>query len=523
MIEILLIATFCIRVFPRVLYPDLLAYDTLFHLDIADRIRKRGFRFLPSLPKNMVYLYTYPQGFHFLLALIPPAWRMVFERFSSALVNTLTAGAVYCISTFIVAQAPEAFPKYAPLLATFLYAFSPAMLRLGSGPRAYSATPRVLGELLYVLHMGLSYAAIYTNSILLGACSALCMAMLLITSKFGNQVLFFFAPVIALVFSPVYLLIFTAGFVLSLALFRREPLRVLKGQFNHSYWYFTMYQHVTIGFGPRRFRDYQQSVREHAWPKLRGKKIKNFLYWCLDEMYAPHLALICFTPIFFAVFASAHGIPSDTIHVLYAWAGAGFFWFVATKWEPLLFLGEGERYLEYAYLPFVLLALIFLNDHPILLFLLVGYTFFMSAVNARRVPILLKEGQEDSRIKKEALAALCELPQGETFVMGYLVYQALYWGNKPVIGFRPELEHARLPREDFLALYAHYPLPTENFYEVLHRFAPRYILADNWALEHYISIVQDPDHFETHTCLRFRNEAVSILEVIPAGDEAGDE
>ena len=139
-IAIIIIAgcAFVVRALPRLLYPHAYNYDTYFHLHIAQKIRANLFRELEVIPVNRTYKAKYPQGYHFFLALFPRRMMPFMEHVSSPLFDTLVLLAMYAaMHGFWKLSGLEA-PRFLPETACLLYAFSPAMLRVGSGPRAYS-------------------------------------------------------------------------------------------------------------------------------------------------------------------------------------------------------------------------------------------------------------------------------------------------------------------------------------------------------------------------------------------------
>lgn len=512
MLYVLIILTFLVRAFPRILYPEALVYDTYFHLYVARKIRANKFRFLHVLPKNMPYQYTYPQAYHYLLALFSEKWRLIFERFTSPFFDTLTALVLYYLCLWIQETQHVFTSSFFPYLVLILYCFSPALLRRSNGPRVYSGSPRVMAQLLYLLHAGLAMVAIHSGSVTAASGSVLSGAILVISAKFGNQVLIFFG-LISLLFDWHYIPFLLMSMALSFLFFPKHAVSVLKGQIQHSFYYFTFYRHVFIGFKPRKFNDYIESIKKHGIPKLRKKKYLNFLFWMLDEDYPAHLVIVCFTPLCFGVWAFQYTSSNLALEYLYSWLISACVCFIATKSELLMFLGEGERYLEYAMFPMIFLSLIVLGDTHILFWALIFLNTGLSVICLLRMPEVLKSYERSTKYMVDILDALNLQTEGAVLTLGYCAYPALLLGNKPVIGYIPDKDKQIMAEEDFKLLYENLPLPSGNFKKVQERFPFKYILTQNWAWKTYLERSKQVKDIESSLRLIYSNEEMKLFEV----------
>ncbi|BDQ34705.1 hypothetical protein [Pseudodesulfovibrio portus] len=491
-----------------------LSYDTLCHLDYTKRIKKNNGRFLDTALRNRPYPFMYPYAYHALLARVPEQWMYRLEMGSSAFFDALSTLIVYHMTAWMSASNPTLFPDHAPLITALLFAFSPALVRIGSGPRSFAGTPRVMGEFIYLAHIALFQIAVTSGSYLAGAGSMLAGALLIITSKFGNQTLAFISIALAWFCTPLYLLFMAGSIALSVALFRKHPLLVIRGQIWHSIWYHKFYQHVFTGFGPRKFADYITSWKNHGLPKIRAKNLKGFLFWCLDEQYPVHLVVVCFTPLLFAFFAPTEALGKPDGGFLFGAFVGGVAACVITKMRFAMFLGEGERYLEHIMYPITVMAVMALHNHPVILWALVAYSMAMTVICLFRVPHLLSASQDKVLKIKEGVTALNNEPEGLVLPLGYTGYHALLWGNKPVIGLREEKEYELMPEEDFRALKAHLPLPTEDFSEVRRRFRPDYILTEKWAFDMYLGLTKDKAAFRDQLETILENDHVALFRVV---------
>jgi hypothetical protein len=237
-LAVLALLSLLARLGPRLVLPYAMDSDAAYHLLAARRIREHGFR-LPVRLRGLFFPgpYDYPPLFHFLLALAPPRFLHVVERFIGCAIDVLYVGLAYGFMTELLVTVHGLEPGLArsrALAVAAVLSVSPALLYIGRGPRTYGANPRVFAEPLFGVAMLFTSwwfrdGAWWT---LLGAGAA--TAVLLLSSKFGTQVLAFFFPLLAaLLGAPSLLLVPAAGFALALLAWRGHYLRVLKGHLGH--------------------------------------------------------------------------------------------------------------------------------------------------------------------------------------------------------------------------------------------------------------------------------------------------
>ena len=507
---LLIALCFIIRAIPRQYQPEARNLDTFFHLFFARKIRQEGHLPHYSVP-NFPYKPYYPWAYHKLLALFPLAWHERLERISAATFDSLTAILIYNFSAWAFRESPNSATL--ALAATALFVFSPALLRMGSGPRAYSGSPRVMGQTLYLTHILLAHVAITTNSLVAAGLSLMAGVGMVMTAKFANQVLLFFGIVLALVCNPLYLAFSIGSLALALLIFRGKAWHILRAQTEHSILYFTFFRHVFMGFAPRTLKDYKASWKEHGQTKLKNKQYIRFLYWMLDEQFPAHFFVVCYLPAFFVPFASSAVIAEPTLNFLWSFVFAAMTWFLLTKTKLMMFLGEGERYLEYAISGFLILAVAATGGNW-LMYVLLGYTIILGITCVFRACVMLRNVQIEADKHQEALEFLSTRPEGTLLVYGNSYYQALYWGNNPVAGFSLKDEDALIDREPFVALWKHTPLPSYDFAQVIRHFSPRYLYGQKWAFDCYRENVKDLELFESSLKLIHDNERVQVYEVM---------
>jgi len=108
---------------------------------------------------------------------------------------------------------------------------------------------------------------------------------------------------------------------------------------------------------------------------------------------------------------------------------------------------------------------------------------------------------------------LNKLDPGSVFVLGYSAYQALFWGNQPLIGYPLEESQAIMPKEHFLLFTANYPLPHANFTRVREVFQPKYLYGQRWAFDTYAKLTGDDQTFWSGLTILHDQNGVLVCEI----------
>lgn len=519
MIYILIFLCFFLRAFPRLRLKNIFLSDTYFHLYCAEIIRDNGFRLPEKFSKVILnHAYTYPFGYHFFLSLFPLRFRLWFERITGALFDTVSLILIYLFSAWAV-QYFEKDGSWAkvPLMVTLLVAFSPALLRIGNSPRAYNGSPRVLGQTLYLLHLlGAFYA--YTNKdFFVLTVSLLSGALLIITSKFGSQVLVFFGIGFILFFETYYILLLAGCFLLALLGMRRKAGRVILGHIRHSLFYMKHLQAVFLHPLVKTFPGYCLVLLFQGWRLLNGFQFWNVSKWFFNERYFLHILITAY-PQFFLIFyyVQQFRMMNYLDHFLLLWMGLGLICFLITTLRPFLFLGESDRYLEYTLFPSLFLLVKFLPkglEGLIGAFLIYSilYTFLALGQYQRQY----RQNDEDF-IKNEAIfKSLNQLPKGVLFPIGPFHYQALYCTRFPILTHGGNIDERLLSPDEFMLVYGNYPYPSEHFLEIVNRYQVSYIMSAPEFLNNYRKkIMKKADDFDRTVQILWETPTLLIGKIV---------
>ena len=515
MIYFIIILCFLLRALPRLRLKNVFNSDTFFHLYCARVIRENAFSLPEKLPRVILnHAYTYPYLYHFLLSLFPLRWRLWVERLTGAIFDTISLILIYLFSGWSIRNVESGDRlQEIPLLVVTLFAFSPGLLRIGSGPRAYNGSPRVLGQTLYLLHLLAGYYAYATQSATALAVSLLCGAALILAAKFGSQVLIFFGLFFTLWVTYQYLLLLMGCFLLAIVLSKGRAWGIILGHVRHSSFYVKYLQRVFLFPWAKTFWGYCRTLLGKGYRILNGFRVGDAVQWFYSERYFLHI-LITVYPQFFFIFGYIQQINAlrSLDRFLLVWMGAGLICFLVTVCRPFLFLGEGERYLEYALFPSLFLMVQFL---PKKLEGFIGVFLIYSIMSALfalwQYQKQNRQQNEDYERNKEIFTHLGQLPEGVIMPIGSFHYQSLYNTRLPVLTHGSNIDEKLLPKDEFMLVYGHYPYPSEYFQEIVDRYRVSYIMSDPETLSYYRnSVMRQPEIFDRSVRILWESRTLMI-------------
>lgn len=504
MVLLVIAMSFLIRAFPRFTLRNAYVSDTYFHLYCADVIREGGFAIPEKLPRVLLpHRFTYPYLYHLLLALFPLRQRLWVERLSGAVFDTLSLIVVYLFSSWVVRF--EGHPNSnLPLVVSALFAFSPALLRIGSGPRAYNGSPRPFGLFFYLTHIASVWVAFQTQNVwllLLGLVSGACV---LLSAKFATQVLLFFGVFFGAFISPYYFLVLAGSLLVAILLTGGRVLKVLEGSIQHSTNYYQTLQKIFLypnlrNFGFSYFEKW--STLRSLFRSSRGGRrqfIKEFLYWFYNENLPAHLFVTVFPQYLFIVyyvFLYFSFTPFDRF--LLVWMVAGIFYFIFTKVKPFLFLGEGERYLEFALFPSLCLLYDLFGVPSVVWLALFLYSLLSAVYYVRSYHNQFRKDNElDYYARKDVFRSHIKDVRDVIMPIGSFHWFALLFSKNPVVTHGANLRTEE--KELFLKVLDHYPYPSKNYREIFAQYHVRYVVSgEAWIRKYREDIIEDAQDFDS--------------------------
>lgn len=358
---VIVLAVFAVRVAVRLYHdPDLLRNpfpldgyvgDGMTHLVMTEAIRHNGGRIPHRVDRFLLDRpCDYPMLFHAIHALVP---RAKLERFEWAVCpfwEGVHAGLVFVAATFIAGEGfGHGQPEIVGLMTAAGVFLTPLLMRepsravvYGERPFGFMAADMALcGVVLFSATGQAAWLAIVVAA----------TAVTLASSKFALQALVFVSAGIALIrFDPMPVLLVGAALALAILATGGYGWRVLRGSLRHSNLYRTWIVHVHTY--TRELRN-SQLVRAlallaarrpgEAWQAFRRHPLSGLLWvpWLIPFGWSATVAI--------------DGSP-ELVGWLVAWAFAAVLVMAVVLSERLKFLGEAERYLEYALLPMACLS-----------------------------------------------------------------------------------------------------------------------------------------------------------------------
>lgn len=469
----LLIITFVSRWWPRLVLPDALGSDTYFHLFQAENIREHRFNLPQSHPQFVLPgAYVYPPGYHYLLALFPRPLRDQFEKISSSLFDVLLV--LLFIRVSIVFLFPFRWTTFPLLLLMLAFIFSPALVGVSTGPRAYQGTARTVGEFLVaVAFVSLWQYDVTTNGGWL-VLAVFAGASTLITSKFGAQVILLFSLLIAFMLNSATVALFPlicCGWAIVIS--RGHYARVLQAHIRalHNYRTNIAAQHY-------------RTRKRAAWqlPRTAKEIGKFFLYENVYGVFVARFTVVLFTLIVIVWSMVNVAWLGEGVSFLFAWFVAALVTFMMVSTRTFSFIGEADRYLEFALVPTYLLLAILLPSQmriPILISLLLLHCVLYFAHTA----LFLYTVKEAKAGWSEFLDAINE--QGETVVLSLLsgAPWAIVYCTKHRVCFSQYLP-TLYSEEGDASFFWRYPWPHPDFSYYIEEYDVGLVAASKWAVLH---------------------------------------
>lgn len=348
-----IIVTIVTRLLPRCLSSNAIGSDTYYHLLRAENIRNGHYRLPPEHPQFVLFGYDYyPPLYHYMLALFPRKQRRYAELLTGAFFDCLLVGLFLMIArNYFV----NTWNSTSLTLLALVFALNPTLTSLSYGPRAYSGTARIMGEVLVSVSLSAMLLFSISGNIIWIICSVLAACLTMLASAFGTQTLVFLCILLGLFTGrhEIMLLPFVTA-LMAIAMSRGFYWKSLKRQVAHLVNYKNSISKIHPALIKRSGTRVKQDITENLKYYLYHNKFTVFLF--RNEIIIILLLLTGYH------YYSGVGVGSDKY--LSAWFFGALIVFALTSTRYLSFLGEAERYLEYAVIPVLLLLGMQLNGYP---------------------------------------------------------------------------------------------------------------------------------------------------------------
>ncbi|MBF0344348.1 MAG: hypothetical protein HQL06_08985 [Nitrospirae bacterium] len=470
----LLVVSFILRILPRFIRPYAVSTDTYYHFAAAESIRLNSFR-IPN--KINGYLmdspYDYPPLFHYLLALFNKETREKLEKYISATLDTFHVALVYVFSLYFfkyiyTVEQPGTYS----LMISVLFLLSPALLSVGTGPRAYQATPRVLGELLSEVSFIVLFLYWWYGYFFLYVIAVVITAMVMMTSKFSTQVMVFFSVVMCVLLKSILFLLFPVFAILVATLLSGGYYaKVLKGHIGHL----RIFRNVTIKkyqtiLYKNNLKDILTLPRDVVFSYKKALKtifFNNTYIIVLSrnpQIILVVLIIVWLQPIF---------LITEVRYYLFAWMTASIVCFLATSMRPLMFIGEGDRYLEYGLFPQVFIFTCFMlpSKHSItILTALIVYQVLYYTVSVIMFVRMHVDDPLSATYKEELFEFLRKHGSSLRILPVGMIYELTYRGQCNIFFPSGNFAVNYISEEEYKELYEIYGIPNRNLIGLMNKY-----------------------------------------------------
>lgn len=338
------LALFAVRSIYRLLLPEAIDGDAIFHLHVIEDTRQNGHRVPEQISQVATKGYfAYPHLLHRVLSYLPQRYVMVVERFFSPLSELAFVGVLLLLVPFGVLSLEGV------VFVTILLVLTPQFVRpdmahsIGMSARKPGLVLTTLSVLLFLQWHATGQLAFLGAAVLIGAA-------IFPLSKFSVQALLFIAIGFTVSTSVVALPYFAAALLLAVLLTRGRYLKVLRvhllflADFAKNKQYKKLDQSLPspIGFVRGLWNaDSPMDVME----VVHKSRLRPFLDF-------PVIVSALLAYGIMAVDGTAISMPPG----YHAWIATGLVAMALISLPHLLFLGRPERYFEYVFLPAAVLV-----------------------------------------------------------------------------------------------------------------------------------------------------------------------
>jgi hypothetical protein len=337
--------------------------DSYGHLYLSQEVIKQK-----AKPWDGIYLkcwksdfYRHPYLWHFVVGQIPLKFLLKIEKYLNLIIDSIF------ISIVSILFYHYELSFYKIWILVLLYNFSPLLFsKVSIGPRLFSFTPRLSSEIFSNLFFLISFIDFGFGTFQF-ICAVIIGIVIIFTSKFGLQALFFITPLASIFDKTITpLIILTLSLFFSVIISQGKILKTLGKQYSHLSEYFKSNKN-------NKFEIYNRNNFKIFLTYLISGQYKKFI-WNLVANNSFTGLLIKFPIIFFIIINLLISVNGTYQSVVLATMIIYFL----TNFKFLIHLGESERYITHTVFFFLLM---FLNSYPekelVYILLLYGFLFYM--------------------------------------------------------------------------------------------------------------------------------------------------
>jgi hypothetical protein len=369
---LLLIIPFCIRFFPREFRKNKTDADTWYHISSVNSIYINKYK-IPDCNSGYILggKYDYPYFSHWVVALFVRGNILKYERYISPIIDMLyiIIGVIYFRILLDFYHIDDVFIKSINFI--LLMTFSISMIKISTGPRIYSFTPRIFGELFTFIYFILIHLYLLEGNIWFLLFAIFFGGITFNTSKFSSQVLVLFSLLLALfLLDFIPLLMLFLSFIIAFFISSGHYKNILFQQLKHmkQYALYGQYNHPAL-ITRNKLLQYKLFFKQLGKKNFKEAYIifqkdlifLNIFYKNLDIVFALVILL----------FINIQDNYLKTILLI------GLVIFVITSYKPFQFLGESDRYLDYLVVFSVIIIVLYMPQIYINTILIVEIVLYL--------------------------------------------------------------------------------------------------------------------------------------------------
>ena len=316
------------------------SFDTYGHLYFAKLVRKQKSGPFGSIKTNVLgsTSFHHPFLWHWVITIFGTKNLNYLKKLFNPILDSLFCGFIVYGAWISGFNGPESF------ICGLLYIFTPMWFTvLSLGPRVSVLTPRLTSEIFFCVSIMLVYCPFSISSPFKIILSSMCMTIVILSSKFGKQVIIFVVPfLIITTLSEELLYSLILCFFFSVVFSSGSIYDEIKSQFNHLIWYYRNNKSNNTSISNRNSISNLIKITKGL---LLKEKLKLIFFSILREnSYSSTLIKIPFLVFFIYALISDYGFVNEN-HAQIIFPVVIIFIIINTK--NFLFLGEAERYLNH--------------------------------------------------------------------------------------------------------------------------------------------------------------------------------
>lgn len=373
-------------------------FDTFGHLYYIKELRNQG-----TGPWSKIKiqcwegkLYSHPFLLHSILSLLPFDFLLKNQKFVNILIDSLFCVYIYITAEFLFKNQNTA------MLCYMLYLFMPIWFtKISMGPRVNNFTPRLFTEVIFNILACILVGVYNLDEIGFYFFGIILSSIIILTSKFGLQMILFSLPLISLFLQSLYpLILLFSSLLFTIIISNGSVINLFKSQIIHLIDYFKKNLKRNTSISSRNQFITLKKSELFSVDGIR-KLVYNYLF------YNSHTGIFFKMPILVVLVIISlwyYHLLEGVYFKMFLIIAAVCIVYLIVSIRIFLFLGEAERYLNHiaVLIIFCTVKLLLASDLLWILYAIIIYGFIFYLVELFFYNKFLKNtNKEDADIEVE--------------------------------------------------------------------------------------------------------------------------